>query len=57
MELKPCPLCGNEAEYNNDVGANDESFWEWIECTKCSARASLDDWNKRFDLNASYEAE
>ncbi len=54
MEYLNCPHCGHTAEYHNDTGPKDESFWEWIECTNCTASASLDDWNNRSDLNALY---
>ena len=48
--LLPCPFCGGKAEYDNDVGPNDEGFWEWIGCTKCGARANnLTAWNRRAD--------
>lgn len=50
-EYKPCPFCGSDKiEYNNDVGPNDESFWEWIECTECGAKCpDAETWNRRTD--------
>jgi hypothetical protein len=49
--LKPCPFCGGKAQYENDVGHNDEGFWEWYECTICAAKAdSAETWNRRVDL-------
>lgn len=37
-ELKPCPFCGGEFAYNNDVGPEDAYLEEWWACTRCGAR-------------------
>jgi len=51
-ELLPCPFCGGEAKYDNDVGPMDEGFWEWIGCTKCSAKTdTIEEWNTREEDN------
>ena len=47
-EIKPCPFCGGEAEYDNDTGPRDESFTEFYCCKDCYAKApSLKAWNRR----------
>lgn len=48
-EYKKCPFCGSDKiEYGNDVGPNDEGFWEWIECTNCGAKCpDAETWNRR----------
>lgn len=47
-EMKPCPFCGGEADYDNDTGLNDDYFVEWYYCTKCGARTKSEEiWNTR----------
>lgn len=51
-DLKKCPFCGGEAEYNNNFDG-----FEWIQCQECGARSSIerissdadpkDSWNRR----------
>ena len=38
-DLKPCPFCGGEAEYNADSDV--------VVCTNCCASADKKIWNKR----------
>ena len=38
-DLKPCPFCGGEAEYNADS--------DIVVCTNCCASADKKIWNKR----------
>lgn len=35
MELKPCPFCGGEADYQN----NKSDYW-WIQCLECGCTTS-----------------
>ena len=50
-DLKPCPFCGGEAEYES------ERVSCWIECSKCGAKSgyafvaypqeAVEAWNER----------
>lgn len=56
--LLPCQFCGGDAEYWNDVGPGDESFWEWYQCKSCGARRStVAAWNTRAPSHAALLAE
>lgn len=48
-DLLPCPFCGGEnVAYDNDTGPNDDSFWSWIGCNDCGAKADdAESWNRR----------
>lgn len=55
-EIKPCPFCGNKADYWEDNQYQDRHV---IECMSCGANKRseygydgvLEDWNRRFDAN------
>ena len=58
--LKPCPFCGGEPDWNMELDeSNSTRFGQWwrIECMDCSALGPLEEneylavreWNKRYD--------
>lgn len=57
-EIKPCPFCGNEAEYWEDSQYQDRHV---IECQYCGAnkrseygyKGVLRDWNTRYDTKGN----
>lgn len=58
-ELKPCPFCGGEAQYDNDDRGR-----EWIYCMRCNIRTKyfnsyiadenqvIEVWNRRVNIQA-----
>ena len=47
-KLESCPFCGGAAIQENDTGPRDESYWQWIECVECGAKADDEfSWNRR----------
>lgn len=58
VEIKPCPFCGNKAEYWEDNQYSDRHV---IECGYCGANKRseygydrvLEDWNRRFDAKGN----
>jgi hypothetical protein len=42
-ELKRCPFCAGEFEYENDTGWNDEYFIEWYECRDCGTKVRTEE--------------
>lgn len=57
-EIKPCPFCGNKADYWEDNQYQDRHV---IECMNCGANKRseygydgvLEDWNRRFDAKGN----
>jgi len=46
--LKPCPFCGSKADWNNEVGPDDDYYIEFFQCTSCSAKTdTIEEWNTR----------
>lgn len=57
-EIKPCPFCGNKADYWEDNQYSDRHVIECMNCgaTKRSAYgydSVLGDWNRRFDAKGN----
>lgn len=51
-ELKPCPLCGGEADYRIDIGDTVGEFAFRPKCSECGLRAlNVESWNN-FDEEA-----
>ena len=47
-ELKPCPFCGNKADYDNEEFAGGDGYRSWSGCTVCSAKTrTKEEWNNR----------
>jgi len=47
MKLKPCPFCGGEARIELEHGTFEGYDIKKVYCSKCSASASVEEWNHR----------